>query len=472
MLAIRLRNVKTAIAQPAFAPMLGTGAVAVIMTAIVLRAFGGPGLLAGALIGAAAALVLSGYHGIPPRLRHTAFLLFALTVLLLPFAKAPAQAIQRGIFISGQLLAMIASVMLLAQCALRSTRVQAIGAALRAQPAGRRYLSFTVVSQLFSGMLGMAGAHIMLVMAAPAEQAKSNEKTAAVIAVTRGFATAGLWSPVFGNMVIMLALYPSLHWIDIFPIGLVLAQIALLAGLLLNRLSAHPAAAASTAPVAAPDKRLLGAALPLLAAMLCFMGLILASSSLLGIGITPTLIMLAPLAALMIHLAMSEPGLRIAQTVQNLRASALLFPRLSSEAILFVAAGCAGSIMADAFPAQWAQQIGSVLSGSPFFGIAFLMASVMGMGLAGVHPVLTAVFLASTLTPHVLSLPALTHMAAVLTGWGLSAVLTPFSVLSLTASRYAETTLYQISFGRNWAFSLISALLAGVVLTAISVAMR
>jgi hypothetical protein len=464
-------RMKAAYALPTFAPTLGTGAVAVIMAVIVLRAFGGPDVLAGILFGAAAALVLSGYPSIPPRLRHTAFLLFGITLLLLPFSRSPLEAIQRGIFVSGQLLAMIASVLLLSQCALRSPRVQAIGAALRAQPAGRRYLSFTLVSQLFSGMMGMAGAHIMLVMAAPVEGVRSEERTATVIAVTRGFATAGFWSPVYGNMVILLALYPSLLWIEIFPIGLALAQASLVVGLLVNRYGA-PQRAAMPAPTpdARAGRRLLGEALPLFAAMLIFMSLILTSSSLLAIGITATLVLVAPLTAVTLHLAMGDPGRRMWQAARNLRASAQLFPRLSSEAILFIAAGCAGSIMADAFPAPWAQQIGQTLADTPFLGIAFLTLSVMGMGLAGVHPVLSAVFLASTVTPELLGLPPISHMAAILTGWGLSAVLTPFSVLSLTASRYAGTTLYQISFGKNWAFASISALLACIALTAIALA--
>jgi hypothetical protein len=462
-----------AIALSAFAPMLGAGSVVAVMAVILLRAFGGPDALAGVLIGAAAVLVLSGYRSIPARLRHTAFLLFAMTVLLLPFTKSPVQAIQRGIFVSGQLLAMIASVMLLAQCALRSPRIHAIGAVLRGQHAGRRYLWFTVASQLFSGMLGMAGAHIMLVMAAPTQEASSREKTAAVIAVTRGFACSGLWSPVHGNMVILLALYPSLHWIEIFPIGLVLAQVALLAGLLVNRFSARQASVTTApAPDATPNKHLLREAFPLLAAMFGFMGLILITSSVLKISVTATLVLLGPPATLAIHFAMGESGRRVEQAIQNLRTSALLFPRLSSEAILFVAAGCAGSIMADAFPAQWAQRIGQALDGSPFFAIGFLMLSVMGMGLAGIHPVLSAVFLASTVTPEVLSLPPIAHLAALVTGWGLSGAVTPFSVLSLTASRYAGTTLYQISFGKNWAFALISALLASAALTSIAMAVR
>jgi hypothetical protein len=140
------------------------------------------------------------------------------------------------------------------------------------------------------------------------------------------------------------------------------------------------------------------------------------------------------------------------------------FGALASEALLFMAAGCAGSILADAFPAAWISLIGSVLQGHAFLALAFLVCAIMATALAGVHPVLSAVFLASSLPPQVLGLPPLTHMAAILAGWGLSANMTPFSVASLTASRYAGIGLAEISFGRNWRFALTSALVVCGVL--------
>jgi hypothetical protein len=86
--------------------------------------------------------------------------------------------------------------------------------------------------------------------------------------------------------------------------------------------------------------------------------------------------------------------------------------------------------------------------------------------------VLSAVFLASSLTPQALDLPPITHMAAILAGWGISTSVTPFSVLSLTASRYAEVGLYDISLGRNWRFALVNAVVACVVLAGVAGAMR
>jgi hypothetical protein len=63
-------------------------------------------------------------------------------------------------------------------------------------------------------------------------------------------------------------------------------------------------------------------------------------------------------------------------------------------------------------------------------------------------------------------------MAAILAGWGISTSVTPFSVLSLTASRYAEVGLYDISLGRNWRFALVNAVVACVVLAGVAGAMR
>lgn len=450
------------------AAALATGGVVVIMLVVLARAFGAPDAAALVLLAAAGVLIYAGYPAVPPRLRKTAFLLFAVTIALMPFARDPIVAIERGIFISGLLLAMISSVLLLAQCALRSPRVQRVGAALRGQPVERRYLSFTTTSQLFSAMLGMAGSHIMLVMAAPsaqAQQTSTRDKIEAVIAVTRGFGAAGFWSPVFGNMVTLLALYPSLVWGDIFPVGLALAQITLLVGFMLSRQERAAARAAKPAGSGTSVAELLRDGLPLLIPMLFFMGLLLTVSRSLGIVVSAAVVMLAPLTALLFHLATGHTGRRWANARDNLRETASTYPRLASEALVFMAAGCAGSVMAAAFPASWAQAIGALLAHWPFFAHAFLLLAIMGMALAGVHPVLSAVFLASTITPELLNLPPVTHMAALLTGWGLSAVLTPFSVLSLTASRYAGTSLYDISFGRNWLFAATSAFVCCGALT-------
>ncbi|HEY0845558.1 MAG TPA: hypothetical protein VGE12_09325 [Noviherbaspirillum sp.] len=447
------------------ARVVGVLAVVVLMALTIWRSFGGPPSLFAAMIAATAVLVAVEFRNIPSNLRTTSLILLTLSVLLLPFARSPLVAIQRGVFISCLLIALMASVMLLARCALRSRVVHVIGSNLRAQRPGRRYGSFTFAGQLFSGMLGMAGANIVMVMAAPPGEPHGERKTSAIVAIMRGFSAASFWSPMFGNMAILLTLYPTLRWSEVFPVGVAVAQLTLIVGILIHRSEMQRGGAHVEE---APPSGMAAAAIPLLGAMLAFLAIVLTASRLLGISTTAAIVLLGPWVAVALNIGMSHRGRRLKEGLRRLREDMLRFPGLASEAILFIAAGCAGSVMGDAFPASWVAAIGASLGNHPAFGVAFLMFGIMGVALCGIHPVLTAVFLASTITPEVLGLPPLLHVSAILTGWGLSASLTPFSVLSLTASRYAGDSLYRISMARNAVFALVNSSLACVVLTAVA----
>lgn len=444
--------------------------VVAIIVSTVWRAFDGPPGLYAVLLVAIAVLVLSQFRQIPANLRTTSLVLLLVALALLPFARAPLPALQRGVFISGLLIGLMGSVMLLARCALRSPAVQVIGQTLRAQPGDRRYAAFSVAGQFFSAMLGMAGANIMLIMAAPQSEPAGERKTAAVVAVTRGFTAASYWSPMFGNMAILLVLYPTLRWVEVFPLGLLMAQLTLPVGLLLHRLRQRRAPQAPTQEVAAQGFG--PAALMLALVMLSFLGLVLLTGVFAHVSTTAAIVLLGPCAALLLNIVMADRQRSLREGVRRTLEDMRMYPGLASEALLFLGAGCAGSIMGDAFPPSWVAWIGEATRGTPLLGIVFLQLTVIVAALTGIHPVLTAVFLASTITPTVVGLPPILHILAILSAWGLSASLTPYSVLSLTASRYAGTGLYQISLGRNAWFACANALLACALLTAVAYVMR
>jgi hypothetical protein len=449
---------------------VGIAAVMALAASSVARAFGGPSWLYLPMLGALLLLIAAGFGRINRKLRTTSFVLLSVGLLAIPFAKDAVAAVQRGVFVSGLLVSLTASVLLIARCAVQSPRIQLIGAALREREGTPRYAAFTLASQFFSGILGLAGANLMYVMAAPSTEKPSETRTATVISVGRGFSAASCWSPVFGNMAILLALYPTLHWAEVFPIGLALGQLTMIVSVLMQHVAGRRTAndahadASGTAP-ATPLSTLLWIAAPVVLVLLSFLVVIMSLSRMLQIVISAAIIMMGPLVSLAFNAGMGEPGRRLSNGVQGLLASMRLFPALASEASLFLSAGCAGSIMADAFPQAWVAFIGGHLSGHPFWAVAFLVFGIMAAALAGIHPVLSAVFLASTLTPSVLGIPPISHMAAILAGWGLSASVTPFSVLSLTASRYAGVGLYQISLGRNWAYATGNAVVVCCLLT-------
>lgn len=454
---------------------LGIAAVMALAASALARAFGGPSWLYLPMLGAMLLLIAAGFARINRKLRTTSLILFSVGLLTVPFAKDAVAAVQRGVFVAGMLVALTASVLLIARCAVQSPRIQMIGAALRERQGTPRYAAFTLASQFFSGILGLAGANLMFVMAAPPTEKQSETRTATVISVSRGFTAASCWSPVFGNMAILLALYPSLHWAEVFPVGLALGQLTMAVSVLMQHAAARRASAPGAASAGAADvdqapptplSTLLWIAAPVVLVLLGFLVLIMSLSRMLHIVISAAIIMMGPLVSLAFNAGMGEPGRRLASGARGLLASMRLFPALGSEAMLFLSAGCAGSIMADAFPEAWVSFIGAHLGGHPFLAVGFLVLGIMTAALAGIHPVLSAVFLASTLTPAVLAIPPIAHMAAILAGWGLSASVTPFSVLSLTASRYAGVSLYRISLGINWKYAAANAVIVCSLLTA------
>ena len=459
-------------APPPAARVVGMCAVVVLIAVTLARAFGAPSWLFMVAGVAATALIISGYAQINARLRTTSFILFCIAALTLPFARAPVAALERGIFIAALLISVTSSVMLIARCAMQSHRIGFIGAGLRERQGTQRYLSFTLASQFFSGILGLAGANLMYIMAAPSTEGRSESRTATVVAVGRGFAAASCWSPVFGNMAILLALYPTLSWLEVFPVGLAMGQVTIVIGALMN------AAALSRMPPAPPSESLtpmstlLRSSLPLLISLLALLGLIMTASWLLHIVISAAIVLLAPFVSLLFNAATGRPGHRLADGIAGVGRAMENFGALASEALLFMAAGCAGSVLADAVPSSWIAAIGVALSGHQFLGLSFLVAGIILTSLAGVHPVLSAVFLASSLPPPVLGLPPLAHMAAILAGWGLSANMTPFSVVSLTASRYAGISPGEVSMGRNWRFALTNAVVICGVLAVFVWTMR
>jgi hypothetical protein len=455
-------------------------AIVTLVAATLVRAFGGPGWLYLVTLAALSMLIVSGFGNVNQKLRNTATVLLIAGIAVFPFARNPVVALQRGVFIAGMLVALTSSVLLIARCAVQSHRIQMIGGALRERQGRARMLSFGFASQFFSGILGLAGANLMFVMAAPPNESKSAVRTAGVVSVVRGFAAASCWSPVFGNMAILLALYPTLHWAEVFPVGLAVGQITLIVGLLMMRkvqgadkassendaVAGLHASNAATAATAAPTtlKELVAMSLPVMLVLLSFLGVVLLISKTLHIIISAAIIMMGPIVSLLFHAGSGSGGERFRTGMRGLTESMRLYPALASEAMLFLSAGLAGSLMADAFPAPWVTAIASLLGGYPFLGLAFLVFGIMIAAIAGIHPMLSAVFLASTMTPEVLRLPPITHMAAILAGWGLSASVTPFSVVSLTASRYAGIGLYDISLRRNSGYALCSAMLVCALL--------
>jgi hypothetical protein len=438
-------------------------AVGIIVTLTLWHALGGPGRPIWGIAAASVLIVMREYRRIPRGLVLTALILAGLTAALLPLAPTPGASLEKGLHIGALLVSLVASVSILGRCALRSSAVAVVGDCLLAHPPRRRYLPFTVAAQLFAAMLSLAGTNLLFAIASRDEEAPQAARVATFSAITRGFSAATFWSPMFGNMSILLALYPTLDWLTVFPVGFGLAQLTVLVGTCLDRLRrSHADEAASATPWPAGA---LNSVAVLLIIMLLYLSALVMTSTTLNLSITASIVLLTPIAAVLINVATAVPRRRIREGLRISLGDLGHLPAIAPELVLFMAAGCAGTIIADAIPGQWIGVLTGYLATLPWLAIVVLMMAVIAFSTLGVHPVLSAVLLASTLTPSALALPALPHFSAVLVGWGLAVSLTPFSVVNLAASRLSGIALMRISVGANWHFTAICLALAAFLLS-------
>jgi hypothetical protein len=411
-------------------------------------------------------LIVLGWQRLQPGLRRVALVLAVLTAALLPLSPTPWQSLLRGVAIGTLMASLILSVSLLAQAALRSNQMRTVTAHLLAQGTSRRYLSFSIACQVFGGMLGMAGAQLLMNMAAQDDAPMQEDRQSMFLAITRSFTAASLWSPMFSNTAVLLALYPSLTWFALFPMGLLMAlgAVAIGQGLDRWRLAGRAPEAARPVPAEPLGPTLRG----MLLAMAGFLGVVMLAGWLLHVMVAGVIIALAPIAALVLAYALARPPQRWRQVLADFRADVERLPTMTGEVTLFMAAACGGTVIASAIPVGWITAIGSGLGQQPMFAVLALILFVVGLASLAVHPVLSAVLVASCFPPEVLHLRPLPHLCAILVGWAVAGAFTPFSIINLMASRQSGVPLLAISVRANGLFALLCITLATLTLAGVT----
>lgn len=420
-----------------------------------------PGALA--LVGVAAAFFLVLERGrIPPSIRRVTLALGVITVVLLPFTVSPGESLSKGVAIGGLMASIISSVTLMARAALASPRTHVVARYLLATGMRSRYLLVSLACQLFGGLLGLAGVSMLMNMTAQSEVMMDEDRLSMMAAIMRSFAAATLWSPMFSNVTILLALYPGLTWTAVVPLCLALAGCSIVLGTLFDlwRLRKRDL----VTPMPLPRGPLVRALLPMVLAMAGFLTVVIAVTHALHVAVAAGIVMLIPVAVLVLHTMQAQGSGRLAQARERLRDDYLKLPALAGEVALFMAAGCGGTVIASVIPEAWTHAIGAVLAQSPFLACLALMTIIIALAFLAVHPVLSVVLVGSALPPAVVSLPVTVHMAAVLIAWGVASYATPFSMLALMGHRYSGFTVTAITVYLNRNFALVYVALATLFL--------
>jgi len=105
-----------------------------------------------------------------------------------------------------------------------------------------------------------------------------------------------------------------------------------------------------------------------------------------------------------------------------------------------------------------------LVASRPVFSCLLLMVSTIALSCAAIHPILSAVLVATCLPPDIMGLAATAHLASVLVGWSMGVAMTPFSVVSVMASRLSGIPLLSISLKANFIFVATSVVAASLLL--------
>jgi hypothetical protein len=444
--------------------MLRSGApwLASVIALTVLNLLAPAPVLAWAAAGCAGVFLVLEHRRLPAGIKRVSLVLLGLSAGLVLFAHVPLGALQRGLSIGGLMVSLISSVTLLARAALRSEGSHAVASHLLGRSTRTRCASFALACQLFGGLLGLAGVNMLLEMASRTDTADA-ERLPVFAAIMRSFSAATLWSPMFSNVSILLALYPGLTWFSVLPLCIALAASAVALGLLMDFARLHGRKHPPAADVA--NARLPRAVLPLLAAMCGFLATVMALSWLLHVAVAGAIALLVPVAALAVNTAQSQPGPdRLRRGWQDLQADYARLPLLAGEVAVFMAAGCGGTVIASAIPPAWTQAAAQLVAQSSILACLALMSAVVLLSFLAVHPVLSVVLIATSFPPALMGLPVVPHMLAMMVGWAVSGPFSPFSMLSLMAARYAGVSVYAVSVRANHRYALLCMGVAAVAL--------
>jgi hypothetical protein len=128
---------------------------------------------------------------------------------------------------------------------------------------------------------------------------------------------------------------------------------------------------------------------------------------------------------------------------------------IAGEVLLFLVSGCAGTVISQVIPMSLIQPLAQLTSHSPVGASMMVMVAIVMLSGSSIHPMLCAVLVGSSLTPTLLNMPPMAHLCAVLVGWGLAIIVTPFSVLSMMAARFSGMPVLTVSLRANLVFVAI-----------------
>jgi hypothetical protein len=154
--------------------------------------------------------------------------------------------------------------------------------------------------------------------------------------------------------------------------------------------------------------------------------------------------------------------------VRTVRRLPVALGRLSDELIVFTSAMCVGAIVGGSGAGQGVSELLSGLAGVPLLLIGAEVALIAGLGLAGLHPMITVTLLFPLLAEAHARLADVVVAYIVVLGWALSSLAAIWSLPVASAATTFDVPVRRLAVGRNARFALAFGLLGCIALAAVN----
>jgi len=329
------------------------------------------------------------------------------------------------------------------------------------QPPGRRYLMTASGVHGLGAVLNLAG---LSLIASIVKKTQGIElKRRFIMALMIGFTSGSCWSPFYLSVVVVLVAVPTINLLDVAPLGVGIAVTSMLVGWGYDRLrfgSSKRLDASKATPLMlfewAHVLGILGSLAGLIFFIIYFM----------EITIPIALGLITPIYSIIWWLSMHKVNSNFSQTVIRLTEHVVSsFGSLRNEALVFVAATVFGAGVSSAIPEAVVAEFLSKYLPLIVSRIACLTFSVLLLGMMGVHPVVTVIFIGEFLSPGILGVEDWVMGLSLLSVWGLSTMVNPYSATTLYLARTTRVSPFLIA----WRWNIPVCLLATSVSTSIIV---
>jgi hypothetical protein len=288
-------------------------------------------------------------------------------------------------------------------------------------------------------------------------------------ALTRGFVVNMFWSPNLISIAVVLQ-YVNISWQELASVGVIFSVLAFLAACLVEKYDAPAGEQCQTDKLASTeqidvipaksDSRMYISALVIQVALILVALVILSRN--VGKSIYITMAIVAVVMPFLFALVLGKIGI-YRQRLSDYFSSTL--PGMCNEFMLFISIGFFGYALAQSPMIAVVQaQLGKISAYSPSVLVLMIIATIAGLSMFGIHPIITISSLAIALGKMDIGLSNIQLAITLITGYITYLLLSPFSSMVMIMSGLFGQSVYIVGLRLNWRYALVLSLLVTFVI--------